>query len=230
MEETLDPRDWNEYRALGHRMMDDMFEYMETLREHPAWQPYPDAALQAIGGALPLEEGDPAQVYANFQENILPYPNGNLHPRFWGWVQGNGTPLGVLSEMLAATMNSNVGGGNHSAAYVEAQVIRWLAEIFGFPREASGILLSGGSMATRARVKNREGDRGAGGRVIHETVTGDEPVQRLGRSVGRRQRENNEQGNGCDKQTFAELILLEFHHNKLSLIRGIALNVLALET
>jgi len=95
---------------------------------------------------------------------------------------------------------------------------------------SEGDWVSGGSMATRARVKNREGDRGAWRRVIHETVTGDEPVQRLGRSVGRRQRENNEQGNGCDKQTFVELILLQFHHNKLSLIRGIALNVLALET
>ncbi len=95
---------------------------------------------------------------------------------------------------------------------------------------SEGDWVSGGSMATRARVKNREGDRGAGRRVIHETVTGNEPVQRLGRSVGRRQRENNEQGNGCDKQTFAELILFEVHHNKLSVIRGIALNVLALET
>jgi glutamate/tyrosine decarboxylase-like PLP-dependent enzyme len=145
--ETLDPRDWNELRELGHRMLDDMFEYMQNLRDQPAWQPYPAEARAAIGGAVPQSETDAAAVYENFKQNILPYPNGNIHPRFWGWVQGTGTPLGVLSEMLAATMNPNVGGGNHSAAHVETQVIDWLKEIFDFPKDASGLLVSGGSMA-----------------------------------------------------------------------------------
>jgi glutamate/tyrosine decarboxylase-like PLP-dependent enzyme len=147
MEETLDPQNWDELRALGHQMVDDMFEHMESLREQPAWQPYPEQALAEIGGALPLEESDAQEVYQNFKENILPYPNGNLHPRFWGWVQGTGTPLTALAEMLAAGMNPNVGGGNHSAAYVETQVLDWLKEIFDFPHAASGILVSGGSMA-----------------------------------------------------------------------------------
>ena len=146
-EETLDPRDWDELRALGHQMIDDMFAHMQSLREQPTWQPYPENAREQIGGALPMDEGDVFQVYKNFKENILPYPNGNLHPRFWGWVQGTGTPLGALSELLAATMNPNVGGGNHSAAYVETQVLDWLKEIFDFPRAASGLLVSGGSMA-----------------------------------------------------------------------------------
>lgn len=146
-EETLDPQDWNELRTLGHQMLDDMFAYLQELREKPTWQPYPDAARAEIGGAVPKEEGNAKQVYENFKENILPYPNGNIHPRFWGWVQGGGTPLGVLSEMLAATMNPNVAGGNHSPAYVEAQVLDWLKEIFDFPQEASGLLVSGGTMA-----------------------------------------------------------------------------------
>src|SRR5262245_32996764 len=123
MEETLDPQDWTELRSLGHQMLDDMFTHMQSLREQPAWQPYPDKARAEIGGAVPMYEGDIFQVYENFKTNILPYPNGNLHPRFWGWVQGTGTPLGALSEMLAATMNPNVGGGNHSAAHVETQVL-----------------------------------------------------------------------------------------------------------
>ncbi len=147
MEETLDPRDWDELRSLGHQMLDDMFAHMQSLNDQPVWQPYPDEALRAIGGELPMEESDAAEVYQNFKSNILPYPNGNLHPRFWGWVQGNGTPLGVLSEMLAATMNPNLGGGNHGPAHVETQVINWLKQIFDFPETASGILVSGGSMA-----------------------------------------------------------------------------------
>jgi glutamate/tyrosine decarboxylase-like PLP-dependent enzyme len=77
----------------------------------------------------------------------LPYPLGNIHPRFWGWVMGNGTPFGMLAEMLAAGFNPNMGGGNHVANYVEAQVIDWCKTMFDFPPEASGLLVSGGSMA-----------------------------------------------------------------------------------
>ncbi len=40
-EETLDPRDWEEVRALGKQMVDDMIEYLRTVRERPVWQPIP---------------------------------------------------------------------------------------------------------------------------------------------------------------------------------------------
>jgi len=78
---------------------------------------------------------------------VLPHPMGNIHPRFWGWVIGTGTPFGMLAEMLAAGMNPNLGGGNHVANYVEAQVLDWCKEMLGFPAGASGLLVSGGSMA-----------------------------------------------------------------------------------
>jgi aromatic-L-amino-acid decarboxylase len=72
---------------------------------------------------------------------------GNTHPRFWGWVIGTGSPSGMLAEMLAAGMNPNLGGGDHGAVYVEHQVIEWFKTLFGFPSGASGLLVSGGSMA-----------------------------------------------------------------------------------
>ena len=75
---------------------------------------------------------------------MLPYPFGNTHPRFWGWVLGTGTILGAFADLLAASMNSNSGGlAYHSANYVELQVIDWFKEIFGFPKTASGLLTSG---------------------------------------------------------------------------------------
>jgi aromatic-L-amino-acid/L-tryptophan decarboxylase len=146
-EENLDPSDWDAMRALGHQMVDDMMNYLETVRERPVWKPVPEEVRQSLQAPLPTEEKPAEEVYAEFMENILPYPLGNVHPRFWGWVMGNGTPLGLLADMLAATMNPNGGGGNHVANKVEDQVIAWLKEIFGFPAEASGILVSGGSMA-----------------------------------------------------------------------------------
>ena len=87
------------------------------------------------------------RVYEEFRTTVLPYPMGNVHPRFWAWVMGCGTPLGVLAELLAATMNPNMGGGEHAPNYVEAQVLDWLKEMLGYPKSAGGLLVSGGSMA-----------------------------------------------------------------------------------
>jgi glutamate/tyrosine decarboxylase-like PLP-dependent enzyme len=147
LEETLDPADWEALRALGHRMLDDMITYLQTVRERPVWQPVPEPVKRQLKSPLPVEPQDPGSVYQDFLDQVLPYPLGNIHPRFWGWVMGNGTPFGMLAEMLAAGFNPNMGGGNHVANYVEAQVIDWCKTMFDFPPEASGLLVSGGSMA-----------------------------------------------------------------------------------
>jgi len=60
---------------------------------------------------------------------------------------GSGTVLGALADFLAAGMNPNLGGGNHVASLVERQVVDWCKQIVGFPADASGLLVSGGSMA-----------------------------------------------------------------------------------
>ena len=145
--ETLDPEDWQGMRALGHRMVDDMFDYIEQVRQRPVWQPYPDEVAVFLQQPLPQEPEEPEAVYEDFKNKILPYPMGNIHPRFWGWVMGNGTPFAMLAEMLAAGMNPNMGGGNHVANAVETQVVDWCKEMFGYPAGASGLLVSGASMA-----------------------------------------------------------------------------------
>jgi glutamate/tyrosine decarboxylase-like PLP-dependent enzyme len=67
-------------------------------------------------------------------------------------VQGAGTPTGVVAELLAATMNPNVGGRNHGAVFVERAVLRWFCELFGFPQSASGVLTVGASAANLIAV------------------------------------------------------------------------------
>jgi glutamate/tyrosine decarboxylase-like PLP-dependent enzyme len=86
-------------------------------------------------------------VYEQFVHDVLPYPPGNTHPRFWGWVIGTGTPLAMLADLLASGMNPQSAGIQEGARYVEERVIAWLAELMGFPRGSSGLLVSGGSMA-----------------------------------------------------------------------------------
>jgi len=147
MEYNLDPADWEELRQLGHRMVDDMMEHLRTVRERPAWVKMPEDVLQELRQPLPQGPQDAADVYEDFLHAVLPYNKNNIHPRFWGWVQGGGTPFGMLADMLASGMNANVAIGDHSAMYVEQQVVDWSKEMFGFPASASGILTSGASIA-----------------------------------------------------------------------------------
>ena len=148
LEETLDPEDWESMRALGHLMLDDMLDHLRTVRERPAWRHAPDGVKAHFSGPLPLDPQPPEAVYREFLEYVLPYPIGNTHPRFWGWVLGTGTVLGAFAELLAAGMNTNTGGlGHHSANHVERQVIDWCKQMLGFPASASGLLTSGCSAA-----------------------------------------------------------------------------------
>jgi aromatic-L-amino-acid decarboxylase len=147
-EETLDPSDWEAVRLLGHRMIDDMIEYTRTLRERPVWQHAPEEVRAHFRESLPLASQSMEEVYEEFLENILPYPIGNNHPRFWGWVFGTGTVDGAFADFLAAIMNTNPGGlSYHSANYVEFQVIEWLKEMLKYPSEASGLITCGCSQA-----------------------------------------------------------------------------------
>ena len=145
--ESLDPADWPAMRALAHRMVDDAFASLETLRERPVWQPVPAAVAARFETPAPRAPEGAAAAYEDFIRDVMPYPMGNAHPRFWAWYMGNGTVGAALADFLAAVMNPNVGGGHHVANLVEAQVIAWLADMMGFPKGTSGLLVSGASMA-----------------------------------------------------------------------------------
>lgn len=150
-ESSLDPTDeagWEQLRDLGHRMVDQIFDHLQTRREQPVWQRIPPERRTVLEREpLPRKGEGVSSVYATFLRDVLPYGIGNTHPRFWGWVMGSGTPEGVLAEILAAGMNPNVGGFDDSATLVEEQVIRWMAKLMGMPDGTSGLLMSGGTMA-----------------------------------------------------------------------------------
>src|ERR1700691_5261870 len=112
---SLDPEDWNQFRALGHQMMDDMVDYLQTVRDRPAWQSPSDKARAYLKAALPRKGAPVTDVYRGFKEHILPYPTGNIHPRFWGWVMGTGTAVGLLSDLLGSAMNCHVSGYDQAA-------------------------------------------------------------------------------------------------------------------
>ena len=146
-DQTLDPKDWEAMRALGHQMVDDLIDYWAGIREQKIWRPIPDEVKQGFDLPIPEQGQSPEEVYREFKEYIFPYNKGNVHPRFFAWIQGTGTPMGTFGDLLASGMNPNTAIGEHSAMYVDRQVVNWCKQLMNFPAEASGILVSGGSMA-----------------------------------------------------------------------------------
>lgn len=145
---TLDPADWDAFRALAHRMVDDSLDFLQTLRDRPAWTPLPAEVRSSLcTERVPHDPQGEAPVYEQFLSHVLPYSNGSRSPRFFGWVQGNGTPLGMMADMLASGMNPHMAGFNDASRLVEERVIAWLAELMGLPVESGGLLMSGGTMA-----------------------------------------------------------------------------------
>jgi len=143
-EETLDPADWSSARALGHRVLDDALDYLETLRDRPAWTHAPPHVKAHFRGLAPTHPQPPEEVYREYVRYVLPHQMGNAHPRFWGWVAGTGTVMGVFAEMLAAATDAVSGAFSYqSNNYVEMQVLDWCKELLGYPAAASGLLTSG---------------------------------------------------------------------------------------
>ncbi|MEO8431564.1 MAG: pyridoxal-dependent decarboxylase [Acidobacteriota bacterium] len=136
----------DEVRRLGYLAADAIAEHRARLETRPVFG--------KIGGSAGLfegpapEEGTPIEETLAFvREHVLPYPMGNSHPRFFGFINATADPVGSMADALASAMNPNCWGGDHAAIHVEKQVIGWLASAVGFPAEAEGILVSGGSMA-----------------------------------------------------------------------------------
>jgi glutamate/tyrosine decarboxylase-like PLP-dependent enzyme len=185
---TLDPEDlqsWQELRAFGHRILDEMFDHLEGVRERPVWQPMTESAREVLRQPLPRDAGDISTAWRSLQESVIPYTAGNTHPGFMGWVQGAGTPVGMLAELIAGGLNANVGGRNQAPVELEHQVSSWMAELFGFPQAARGIFVTGTSIANFMGV------------VVARTA-------RLGRAVRAR-------GLGHDEQTLRAYTSSEAH-------------------
>ena len=146
-EETLDPADWGEALALSRRIVEDAVGYLRDVRERPVWREMPEDVRAFFAAPLPRTPEPLADVYREVVANVMAYPMGNTHPRFWSWYMGSSNFTGAIGDFLAAIQGSNLGGGNHAAALMDRQVVDWCKEMIGFPASAGGTLVSGGSMA-----------------------------------------------------------------------------------
>jgi glutamate/tyrosine decarboxylase-like PLP-dependent enzyme len=149
---SLDPQDWSDIRALGHRMLDDMIDWVADSRTRPVWRHMPEALREELRETLPTTGTPLPEIYEDFRRLILPYSSANEHPAMMGWVNGGGNPAGYLAEVLAGIFSVNCGGRDHAAIEVERQVIAWAAQMVGMPADAGGLLVTGSSMANMIAV------------------------------------------------------------------------------
>jgi aromatic-L-amino-acid decarboxylase len=144
----LDP---DEFRRLGHAAVDSIADFLGDLpdrRVSPGESP--DEVRAALGGdGLPEHGAPPDELLAEAGRLLFEHSTLNGHPRFFGYITSSAAPIGALGDLLAAAVNPNLGGWPLSplATELEAQTIRWIAELLGYPTDCGGLLVSGGNMA-----------------------------------------------------------------------------------
>jgi glutamate/tyrosine decarboxylase-like PLP-dependent enzyme len=141
-----------EFRALGHRLVDQVAGFLESLPRGPVTHDEsPSAVREALGltGPLPEKGTDPGPLLDQTAQLLFAHSLFNGHPRFFGYIAAPPAPIGILGEFLAAAVNPNVGAWmlSPAATEIESQTVRWIAELIGYPAQCGGLLVSGGNMA-----------------------------------------------------------------------------------
>jgi glutamate/tyrosine decarboxylase-like PLP-dependent enzyme len=141
----------DEFRRLGHALVDRIARHLETLPARAVTVGDSTPRVRELLGQGPVPERgtDPGRLLAETADLLFEHSLFNAHPRFWGYITSSPAPLGILGDMLAASVNPNVGAFILSpvATEIERQAIRWIAELLDFPSDCGGIMVSGGNMA-----------------------------------------------------------------------------------
>ena len=137
-----------EIRRVGYRVVDLVADHLATLRDRPVFRPVPRALAERLLSAEVPQRGESVDdILDQCVADVAAYPFGNGHPRFYGWVNSPPAVMGVLVDALGAAMNPSVAGGNHSAVWVERQVLEWFKGLVALPKDSMGLLVSGASSA-----------------------------------------------------------------------------------
>ena len=140
------------FRALGHRLVDQLASLIEAVPAGPVTRDAPPSAVRAslgLGGALPEQGTDAGLLIERTARLLFEHSLLNQHPRFFGYITAGPAPIGVLADLLASAVNPNVGSWTlaPAATEIEAETVRWIAELIGYPADCGGLLVSGGNMA-----------------------------------------------------------------------------------
>ena len=142
----------DEFRAIGHHLVDRIADFLDSLPTRPVTKGEAPPAIRAAldsNRVIPDLGTDPAKLVDRAADLLFDHSLFNSHPRFWGYVTAPAAPIGLLGDLLASAVNQNTGAWFLSpmASEIEAQTVRWIAQLLGYPTTCGGILVSGGNMA-----------------------------------------------------------------------------------
>ena len=142
----------SEFRTIGHHLVDRIADLLDSLPTRPVTTGESPPDIRKVLDAsrhLPDLGTDPAKLMERATELLFDHSLFNSHPRFWGYITSAAAPIGILGDLLASAINQNTGAWFLSpmASEIEAQTVRWIAELLGFPIDCGGLLVSGGNMA-----------------------------------------------------------------------------------
>ena len=152
--DMLDPSE-EEVRRWGTAAIDALANYLGTIRERRV---YPAISAREIreklDESLPVEGEEFRRVLNTFRDVVVPMSRHNGHPRMFGYVQGPGTAIAAIADLLASALNANLTAWRSAPAAVEIErlTIDWIKQIIGFDQSAAGLFVSGGSMANMAAL------------------------------------------------------------------------------
>jgi len=141
----------DQFRSAGHQLVDRLTDFLASFRRRRVTSGEKVSIIRSLlgSGSLPERGTPPELLIEQAASLLLDHSLFNGHPRFWGYITSSPAPIGILGELLASAVNPNVGAWILSpvATEMEAQTVRWIAEMIGYPADCGGLLLSGGNMA-----------------------------------------------------------------------------------
>ncbi|MCZ6765917.1 MAG: aspartate aminotransferase family protein, partial [bacterium] len=93
------------FRELGHRLVDDIAEFMASIPKRPVNYDEAPSQIRALlpKGSIPNEGTAPDELMREVAPLLFDHSLLNGHPRFLAYITSSPAPIGVLADMLSAS-------------------------------------------------------------------------------------------------------------------------------
>lgn len=145
----------DDFRDAGHRMVDWIADYLDSVQGFPVRaQTRPGDILAALPKEAPEDGEDMKAIMADVDRLIMPGISHWQHPRFFAYFPSNTAPESILAEFLMAGLgvNAMMWETSPAASELEEAMMGWLARACGLPRSWQGVIQSTASEATLCAV------------------------------------------------------------------------------
>jgi glutamate/tyrosine decarboxylase-like PLP-dependent enzyme len=176
-------------RALGYRTVDMLVEQLSTVRDRPALRRASPAQMQERLPASPDQPRSFEALIGELEREVLPYMSRCDHPGYFAFIPACGTFPAALGDFIASAMNIYAGSWMEAAgpSQLELLVLAAFKQWIGYPEQASGVLVSGGSAANMTALAcAREASGDVEGGVAYVSDQAHSSIARAARALGMR--------------------------------------------